>query len=282
MHALYFEVYCGTNYEKANLAVVSPLLEIFSVIREGETPLRRFIVPFGLTEEGVVLTDNLAHRLIRVLRLKIGDRVILCDPHGDEWMAEIVAVEPNAARLQLVERTFLGHQPEVEVTLFQGIPKGEKMDFIIQKATELGVRKIVPMLTKRTVVQLNPEKARSKRGRWQRVATAATEQCGGRFVPEVTMVASFNQAVEEASAYDLWLLFYEAAGESLKKAIEPNQNATSIAIMVGPEGGFESSEVEMAKGKGAKIVSLGRRILRTETAAVVATALVLYQLGLLS
>ncbi len=249
---------------------------------EGGMLVRRFIVPFKLAKEHVLLTDNLAHRLIRVLRMKVGDRVILCDPQGSEWIAEIVAFETNTVQLQLLERVLTGYEPTVDVTLFHGIPKGEKMDFIVQKGTEIGVRKIVPMLTRRTVVQLSQEKAKLKRERWQRVAMAATEQCGGKFAPEVTMPMPFKQAVEEASNADLWLLFYEAASEPLREAIEPHRNASTVAVMVGPEGGFDPSEVEMALKKGAKVVGLGKRTLRTETAAIVAAALVFYELGLLS
>ncbi|MCS7191600.1 MAG: 16S rRNA (uracil(1498)-N(3))-methyltransferase [Armatimonadetes bacterium] len=243
--------------------------------------VRRFIVPFRLTKEHLALTDDLAHRLLHVLRMKVGNRVLLCDLQGSEWLAEIVSTEKNFVRLQLLERVSTSQELEVEIKLFQSIPKGEKMDFIVQKATELGVQKIVPMFTKRTVVQLSPERAKSRRERWQKIAAAATEQCGGRIVPEVSVPIPFKQAVNEASAADVWLLFYEATDEPLNEAIKPHRNASSVAIMVGPEGGFEPSEVEMAKQKGAKVVSLGKRILRTETAAIVAVAIVLHELGLL-
>ncbi|MFN4180018.1 MAG: 16S rRNA (uracil(1498)-N(3))-methyltransferase [Armatimonadota bacterium] len=243
--------------------------------------MRRFIVPFNLTSENVTLTEDFAHRFLRVLRLKVGDRVLLCDPRGSEWVAEIVGAEDKFVRLKLIERHFSPHEPTIYVTLFQGIPKGEKMDFIVQKATELGVQRIVPMFTKRTVVQLSSEKAKSKRERWQRVATSATEQSGGKIVPEIALPLTFRQALEEASHADLWLLFYEGAEKPLREILQPHQNVNDVAIMVGPEGGFDPSEVAMAQQKGAMVVSLGKRILRTETAAIVAVALVLYELGLL-
>jgi len=243
--------------------------------------VRRFIVPFNLTSEHVTLTDDFAHRLLRVLRMKVGDRVLLCDSRGSEWVAEIVVTETNAVRLKLVERRFSQPEPTVHVTLFQGIPKGEKMDFIVQKATELGVQRIVPMFTRRTVVQLNPERAKSKRERWQRVATSATEQSGGKIVPEIALPVTFQRAVDEASHADLWLLFYEASEEPLRGVLQTQRDVGNVAIMVGPEGGFDPSEVATAQRKGAQVVSLGKRILRTETAAVVAVTLVLYELGLL-
>ncbi len=243
--------------------------------------MRRFIVPFNLTSENVTLTEDFAHRFLRVLRLKVGDRVLLCDPRGSEWVAEIVGAGDKTVRLKLIERHFSQLEPKTHVTLFQGIPKGEKMDFIVQKATELGVQRIVPMFTKRTVVQLSPERAKSKCERWQRVATSATEQSGGKIVPDIALPLTFRQALEEASHADLWLLFYEGAEKPLREILQPHQNVNDVAIMVGPEGGFDPSEVAMAQQKGAKVVSLGKRILRTETAAIVAVALVLYELGLL-
>ena len=241
--------------------------------------VRRFIVPFNLTTEHVALTDNLAHRILRVLRMKVGDQILLCDPRGVEWVAEIVGTEIDVVRVKLLEPIFSRPEPKTFVTLFQGIPKGDKMDFIVQKATELGVQRIVPMFTRRTVVQLSPDKAKSKRERWQRVAVSATEQSGGKIVPEIALPLPFRKALDEAAKSDLWLLFYEAAEEPLREVVAPFKDASHVAIMVGPEGGFEPSEVAEAKRMGAQIVSLGKRILRTETAAIVAVALVLYELG---
>lgn len=248
---------------------------------KGERSVRRFIVPFRLTARHVTLTEGLAHRVIHVLRMKIGDRAILCDSQGNEWVAEITKLEPNAVSLSLIEPFSSQTELTVSVTLMQGIPKGEKMDFIVQKATELGVQKIVPMFTKRTVVQLSPERARSKRERWQRVAISAVEQSGGKIVPEIALPVKFRQAVEEASRADLWLLFYEAADEPLREVLQHFKNANQVVVMVGPEGGFDPSEVSMAQKEGAKVVSLGKRILKTETAAIVAVALTLYELGAL-
>ncbi len=239
-------------------------------------------MPFNLTTEHVALTDKLAHRILRVLRMKVGDQILLCDPRGVEWVAEIVGAEVNVVRVRLLEPNFSRPESKTFVTLFQGIPKGEKMDFIVQKATELGVQRIVPMFTRRTVVQLSPDKAKSKRERWQRVAVSATEQSGGKIVPEISLPMPFKKALGEAVESDLWLLFYEAAEEPLKEVLSPFRDAgyvTSVAVMIGPEGGFDPSEVEEAKRMGAQVVSLGKRILRTETAAIVAVALVLYELG---
>lgn len=246
--------------------------------------VQRFIVPFNLTTEYVALTNQLAHRILRVLRMKVGDQILLCDPRGVEWVAEIVGTGIDVVRVRLLEPIFSRPEPKTFVTLFQGIPKGEKMDFIVQKVTELGVQRIVPMFTRRTIVQLSPDKVKSKRERWQRVAISATEQSGGKIVPEITLPLPFKKALDEAAKSDLWLLFYEAAEEPLRGVLAPCRDAgyvaiMHVAIMIGPEGGFDPDEVVEAKRMGAQIVSLGKRILRTETAAVVAVALVLYELG---
>ncbi len=243
--------------------------------------MRRIFVPFRLTQEQVTLTGDIAHRLFRVLRLHIGDRVILFDPQGAEWVAEITAAKPESVKLQLMECTVSQREHAIAIRLFQAIPKGERMDFIVQKATELGVQQIVPMLTRRTVVQLSAERAQAKRDRWQRIAQAAAEQCGGQFVPEVTLPQTFRKALKEAAASDVWLMFYEAAEEPLRSVLAGCKAAQNAAVMVGPEGGFEPEEVAIAQGQGARLVSLGKRILRTETAVIVAVALTLYELGVM-
>ncbi len=248
-------------------------------------------MPFRLIGKQVTLTDQQAHRVRHVLRAQVGDRLLLFDPFGNEWVAEVEGWDADTVWLQLVEPAPATRERSIAVTLFQGLPKGEKMDFIVQKTTELGVRRIVPMITQRTVVRLEPERAKAKQARWQRVAAAATEQSGGRFVPEVALPVLFPQAVKEARKADAWLLFYEAAETPLREALQRNlpfqssvpnpQPPSHIAIMIGPEGGFAPEEVTLAQREGALLVGLGKRILRTETAAVVAVALVLYELDAL-
>lgn len=249
--------------------------------------MRRLFVPFPLREPTVHLTGQFAYRLLRVLRMQVGDAVILFDPTGSEWHATIVATEHEAVALRLDEPVSADREHPVALWLFQGIAKGEKMDFIVQKATELGVAFIVPMLTRRTVVRLDADRATAKQARWQRIAQAAAEQCGGTKVPKVSPPLPFRQSVTEAAKTDAFLLFYEAAEEPLAKALEtlrplpPSERVSSVALMVGPEGGFDPDEVSLAQRHGAHIVSLGKRILRTETASIIAVALVLYELGLL-
>ncbi|MFA0753109.1 MAG: hypothetical protein IMHGJWDQ_000880 [Candidatus Fervidibacter sp.] len=256
---------------------------LFAACRSGweAVVVRRLFVPFRLTSKRVELDESYVHRLHRVLRLEAGDKLVLFDPAGEEWIAEIVTYRANLVVLQLVERQVALQEPTVSLTLFQGLPKGEKMDFIVQKATELGVNRIVPMMTRRTVVQLTPDRAKGKRARWERVAIAATEQCGGRQVPEIALPMSFYHAVQEAKDADIWLLFYESAELPLREALAHVSSPRKVAVMVGPEGGFDPGEVTLAQRHGAHLVSLGRRLLRTETAAVVAVALVLYELGAL-
>ena len=254
--------------------------------------MRRLFVPFPLRETTVRLTGQLAHRLLRVLRMQVGDAVILFDPQGSEWRATITAIDHDAVALRLDEPLCADREHPIDLWLFQGLAKGEKMDFIVQKATELGVASIVPMLTRRTVVRLDADRAAAKQARWQRIAQSAAEQCGAIKVPQVHPPLPFRQAVTEAARTDAFLLFYEAAEEPLAEALETFRHSSpansslskrvgKIALMIGPEGGFDPDEVSLAQRHGARIVSLGKRILRTETASIVAVALVLYELGLL-
>lgn len=243
--------------------------------------MRRVFVPFPLTPPTVRLTGQLAHRLLRVLRLGVGDAAILFDPRGTAWKAVVTVTERDAVQLHLCEPLENDREVPISVHLFQAIAKGERMDLVVQKATELGVARIVPMVTRRTVVQLSADRAETKRHRWQRVAQAAAEQCGAQRIPTVDAPVSFQRAVLDAAQADVWLLFYEGAEEPLKAVLAEHAHASRIAVMVGPEGGFDPDEVMSAQERGARIVSLGKRILRAETAAIVAVALVLYELGAL-
>jgi 16S rRNA (uracil1498-N3)-methyltransferase len=219
--------------------------------------------------------------------MQVGDSVILFDPQGSEWRATITATDHDTVALRLDEPLCTDREHPIDLWLFQGLAKGEKMDFIVQKATELGVALLVPMLTRRTVVRLDADRAAAKQARWQRIAQSAAEQCGATKVPPIRPPVPFRQAVTEAAKADVFLLFYEAAEEPLAKVLETlrlsplSERVGRVALMVGPEGGFDPDEVSLAQRHGAHIVSLGKRILRTETASIVAVALVLYELGLL-
>ena len=166
------------------------------------------------------------------------------------------------------------------VYLFQGLPKGDKMELIIQKAVELGVYEVIPVETKRTVVKLDAKKAEKKVSRWNEIAKSAAKQSGRGIVPQVTRVMRYAEAAEYAKELDVVLVPYELAEgmDCTRKIIEGICPGQSVGIFIGPEGGFEKAEVQAAADKGARVITLGRRILRTETAGLTTLSILMYHL----
>lgn len=162
--------------------------------------------------------------------------------------------------------------PSVKVTLFQGVPKGDKMEDIIQKCTELGVSSIMPVLTKRAISRPDEKSAKKKRTRYQKIALEAAQQSGRGIIPEIGEMQTLKQAVQNDNS-DIKILFYEGGGEPLTKFID--SNTKSVSIYIGPEGGFEADEVELIKENGGMVATLGKRILRTQTAPVCALSAIM-------
>ncbi len=199
-------------------------------------------------------------------------------------MSELIHFEKNYIKAKVLETRNSTAEPVIEATLFQGVPKGDKMDLIIQKSVELGITTIVPVLMARSVVKIENEKdGRKKQERWQRIAHEAAKQSGRGVVPRVLMPISFREALELAEPFDLKLIPYEKEeAVSIKAALKQGEGhrefeRKSVGIMVGPEGGIDLSEVEKAQKKGFRPVTLGKRILRTETAGFVALSCVMYE-----
>ena len=233
---------------------------------------RFFIEPDAVEMDAhqIHVTGSPFHHMRNVLRHKAGDEVLALDGTGMEYHCTIRQVLPNEAILDITYAQPLTHELPCRISLFQGLPKSDKMDLIIQKAVELGAAAIVPVVTHRSVVRLEGDKAAKKEKRWQAIAEGAAEQSGRSFVPPVESVVSFPKALEMAKDLDVVLLPYELAEgmqetRRILSAIAPGQ---SIGIFIGPEGGFEPSEVEDAQKAGALVISLGKRILRTETAGM--------------
>ncbi len=219
--------------------------------------------------------------IAKVLRLPVGSRVALCDGEGTDYEADISEINKDAISLNIVSSCPSETEPSVEVTLFQGIPKASKMEYIIQKCTELGIMNIVPVMTKRTVVKLeNPQAEKKKLDRWNKIAAEAVKQCGRGKIPKVNEVSEIKDICLIAQDFDLLLVAYEEETEvSLKTVLKANNDSKKIGIIIGPEGGLERSEVDMLISSGAKSVTLGKRILRTETAGHTVLTAVLYELG---
>jgi 16S rRNA (uracil1498-N3)-methyltransferase len=216
-----------------------------------------------------------------VLRLAIDDTVLLFDGESTEARARIVRVGPRAMELQVEERHAVEAVTRPEVTLIQGLAKGDKLDFVVQKATELGVIRFIAVTTARAVQRLDAGQLRtlSRRARWQKIAREAARQSGRADVPDVEGVTSLSTALHAAAKDALKLILWEGARQTSLRSVLPTTPPQQIVIAVGPEGGFTTEEIETARHAGFVPVGLGPRILRTETAALVALAILGYALG---
>jgi len=247
---------------------------------------RFFVHPDVFSGDEVRLEGDLAHRLSRVLRLEASAAVVLLDGSGLEYETRLDVVGP-----QRVTGTVLGRrpgraEPRVRLVLYQSLVKGERFDWVLEKGTELGVAAFVPLLSRRNVVRAAPGRQgrQGRPERWHRVVREAAEQCGRCVLPEILSAKSLKEALSEAA--NLRLLPWEgeealglaAALRQARPALEAAEHPT-VAVLIGPEGGFDVEEVALARQAGVQVVSLGRRILRSETAGIVAAAAVLYELG---
>lgn len=207
-----------------------------------------------------------AEHVIRVLRLAPGSALTLFDGRGGEYQAELIEADRRTARVRVQGHDAVERESPADITLLQSLARGEKMDWVVQKATELGVTRIVPLYARRSVVQLEQERSRRRLEHWQAVAIGACEQCGRNRVPEIAAPAAIAAACAAATARTRLVL---APGAATPLA-EAAGGARDLALLVGPEGGFEPGELELAGREGFVAVSFGRRILRTETAAIAA------------
>lgn len=213
-----------------------------------------------------------ARHIRGALRMRTGDNLTLCDGAGSDYYCEITGFGDETVELKILYRAPTACEPTLAVTLYQGLPKGDKLEWIIQKAVELGVTRIVPVETARSVARLTG-KEEKKRVRWQRIADEAAGQCGRGILPPVNMPLTWRQAVEDMSSRgkDVPLIVcYEGGGEPLSALADVRTGALSLVI--GPEGGFKPEEIQELTGRGARIATLGKRILRCETAPLAALA----------
>lgn len=229
-------------------------------------------------ENGVLtLRGEDAHHAGRVLRLRPGESVTLCNGKGTDFDCSIETVEKDAVVCHVRDSHPAETEPRQQLTLFMALPKSDKMDFIVQKAVELGAREIVPYLSKNCVSR--PDKTEKKVERWQKIALEAAKQCGRGYLPAVGAVVSFEQAAVQAAQSQTALFFYENERQTgLHDALLHGVGET-VSLMIGPEGGFAPEEAAFAAETGLTSVSLGTRILRCETAPIVALAAVLYAGG---
>lgn len=241
-----------------------------------------FITPENIRDKDIVVTNKQEVNHIRnVLRMKEGERLSFCCPEKEkEYLCRITSLTAEEICAAIEDIQGNSRELPVEITLFQGLPKGDKMEWIIQKAVELGAVRIVPMASKRAVVKLDAKKAIKKVQRWQEIAKSAAKQSKRNLVPEVTKVMSFKEAVAYGKTMDMLVIPYEDAQgiAHSREVLSQVREKKSLGIYIGPEGGFQEEEVELAAAAGAYPLTLGHRILRTETAGMAILSILMFLL----
>lgn len=239
---------------------------------------RFFIDSNSFSNNSITITGEDVQHISKVLRLRNGDEITLCDQKGMDYQVKIESISKESVITTIINSYKSKGEAIIQTVLYQGIPKSTKMDDIIQKCTELGINKVVPVVTSRTVVKLETEKdERKKVERWSKIAEEASKQSRRGVIPIISMPMSLSEALIDAQNSDIIIMPYELEqNTNIKKAIK-SQAAKSIAIFIGPEGGFDASEVTEATRNNVIPVTLGSRILRTETAGVAALTCVMYE-----
>lgn len=238
----------------------------------------RFFVDNSLTgQQFTVLTgENAAHA--KVLRLRNGDKVTLCDGQGTDFHCMISDISPDQVCLVIEKETPSESEPRAFASVYMGFSKGDKLEHVIQKATELGAAEIVAFPSSRCVAKYDEKTLQKKLPRWQKIAASAAEQSGRGRIPQVLTVASYKEALKRASQSDKALFFYEnEQSHTLTQAMDAD--FSSVSLVTGPEGGFSPEEAAMASEAGLEICTLGKRILRCETAPLCALSAIMYALG---
>ncbi|MDF2502849.1 16S rRNA (uracil(1498)-N(3))-methyltransferase [Clostridium sp.] len=245
--------------------------------------MHKFFVPENniINNNIVTITGDDVKHIYKVLRLKIGDKININNCIGEEFLAEIKSIDKKAVICNIIENTNTNNESNIKIHLYQGLPKATKMELITQKATELGVMSVTPVITERVIVKNELSEAK-KIDRWNKIALEACKQSKRTIIPRIKNIVKFNEFLDEVKNFDLVVVPYENEKDQGIKNMIVNlkgRKINTIAIMVGPEGGFEEEEIKQLKDIGAYIVTLGPRILRTETAGFVCSSLLMYELG---
>lgn len=240
---------------------------------------RFFVCPNKISKPRIVIdTEDVTH-ISKVLRLIIGDEIEICDGQGTDYLAKIEDINSQCIECFILSEKQSDTEPNIEVTLFQAIPKTSKMEYIIQKTTELGVTRIVPCQLSRCVSKLDG-KEQKKTERWRKIAQSAAKQSGRGRVTEITEVVDFQTAVKMLKENDLYFAPYECETQTtLKFVLTQKQTVKTVGFMIGPEGGYDLSEIAILSEQNVPTVTLGPRILRTETAGEAVLAMIMYEIG---
>lgn len=241
---------------------------------------RFFVTPDQVGEDKIRIQGSDVNHMKNVLRMRPGEEVMVSDGNNRQYRCRVEDYPDGEAVLAILEAGLVDTELPSRIYLFQGLPKQEKMELIVQKAVELGVCQVIPVQTRRCVVKLDAKKAAKKVQRWQQIAESAAKQAGRGYIPAVTEVMTFQEALAFSEALDIRLIPYELADgmEGTRKILDGIRPGQSVGIFIGPEGGFEKEEVSRAVEAGAMPITLGKRILRTETAGIAVLSILMYRL----
>ena len=236
-----------------------------------------FVRKESINDHTITLEGENAKHIGSVLRSKTGDIITVCDGDGRDYECEITEITKKAVIAKITDIFTNDNEPDIKLTLYQALPKADKMELVIQKCIEIGVDRIVPVKTEHAVVKIEG-KEEKKLQRWNKIAEAAAKQCGRGKIPVVDRVMTFKEAINEAISLDSAIIPYEKERKNSLKTFAKGFKGKSIGIFIGPEGGFSNDEIDFAISNGVKSVTLGKRILRTETAGLVTSVILLYEL----
>lgn len=253
---------------------------------EREILMPKFFVKNNQVIDNVieVIGEDVNH-IANVLRAKIGDEIQVCDTEtSNNYIAAIEEIKKEKVTCKIIKQIESEAESPISISIFQGIPKADKMELIIQKSVELGVKEITPVQMERCISKINGKDESKKIERWQKISEVAAKQSGRDIIPKINNVVKITDICNQINNFDIIIVPYEKAeGYSLRDSIEEikrnSKKELSIGIVIGPEGGFDFSEIELLKSSGAKIVTLGKRILRTETVALAMISVIMYELG---
>ena len=239
-----------------------------------------FVEDEQVQQDRICIVGGDVNHIGHVLRMKTGEKIRISDQSGRSYFCRILEITEEEVWAQIEDTDEMGTEFSHKVYLFQGLPKSDKMELIIQKTVELGVYTVIPVAMKNCVVKLDEKKAQSKCKRWQAIAESAAKQSKRMLIPKIHEVMSFQDALKLAEELDIRLIPYELAKgmKETKKILNQIRPGQSVGIFIGPEGGFEENEVSQALEKGAQAITLGRRILRTETAGLAILSVLMFQL----
>lgn len=234
----------------------------------------------GVNESTITITGTDVNHIKNVLRMKKGEKSIISDGQGNDYLCEILEYQDNKVIFEIITDDVLRTELDSRFYLFQGLPKSEKMELIIQKTVELGVYEIIPVSMKRSIVKIDEKKKDAKIKRWQALSESAAKQSKRGIIPKVNDIMNFKEALDYAQNLDMIIMPYEnhKGMAETKKILNEIKPGMSVGIFIGPEGGFDEKEVQEAVLCNAKLISLGRRILRTETAGLTTLSILMYLL----